>query len=152
MIQPLRKVHRVTFYLVAAFVPLVFTAALVQRPAEPMAVRPPGKPSELRLDGATMWPSSSIATRCTQGVSGPTVRVEVLKPLEIADPLLYFVTDSETAQKQPSPPNDLPANAVLLGQARDEAVFPLPAQRGRLILYSLGNRKIVDQLAVEVKP
>lgn len=155
MIQPLRKVHRKVFHLIAIIVPLVFAVGLANRQPRPAAAYMKGKLTEAMLNGATIWPSAALATRCNRGPGGSTVRVDILKPLRTPDPLLYFVASSAAppaVEAEASPLAELPANALLLGAARDEAVLPLPADQGRLILYSLGNRKIVDQLAMEVGP
>jgi len=155
MIQPLRTVHRKAFYLIAIVAPLTFAIGLACRTPRSAPVRVQGKALSMKLDGATVWPSGMLATRYTRERDGATIRMDILKPLRSPDPLMYFVPSFEATRangKEPLLGADLPGDAVLLGPARDEAVFALPEIRGRLVLYSLGARKIVDQLAVEVRP
>ena len=65
--------------------------------------------------------------------------MEPTGPLRAPDPLLYW--SASPAQ------GALPSDARLLGPLSAAPVqrFPLPAERGQLIVYSLGHAEIVAQ-------
>lgn len=138
MIQPLRTLHKRMFYVIAVVTPTIFLVGLIQRDTQFVAVS--NASSTLRR-GAELWPSGLLATSIDQR----TVTVHVLQPSRVADPLLYYAS-------VPVQSAELPTNAVLLGSVHGGDRLPLPYKKGSLILYSLGHRTVVDQLAFEVKP
>lgn len=138
MIQPLRNIHRRMFYVIAVVTPTIFLVGLTQRDTQFVAAS--NAPSAITRS-AEAWPSGLLATSIDQR----TVTIHVLQPSSVADPLLYYAPASVQS-------DELPANAVLLGAVYGGGKLPLPYKKGSLILYSLGHRAVVDQLAFEVKP
>jgi hypothetical protein len=140
MIQPLRNVHRRSFYAMAVALPLVFLAGLAERDRQL-----PTQTYAAAESNAEIWPSHLVATKFIQDAGSAKIQFHLLQPLREPDPLLYFSPGGAAG-------NDLPQDVVLLGQATDGELFSLPRTRGSLLLYSLGHRKIVDQLPIKAVP
>ena len=131
MIQPLRKVHRRSFVLLALVLPAVFIAGLLARrplvPAERVSDRislvlPSG--AEMVIDSRDLWGSA----------------------VDAPDPLVYWTLAAPA-------PGSLPGGARLLGslEAARRNRLRLPGDtgaRGYLILYSLAWHKPVAQAPV----
>jgi hypothetical protein len=136
MIQPLRTLHRRTFYVMALIVPTIFIVGI--RHQDQQSPHPSPRYAALKGDEAH-WPSGLLATRSDR----QQITIHVLKPLRVPDPLLYCAPSTSKLQ-------DLPDEAVLLGPVRDGGSLPASCNDGSLVLYSLGHRAIVDQLLLEV--
>jgi hypothetical protein len=142
MIQPLRSAHRRIFCAIAIVVPFVFLAGLVDR--EPQSATATSTTRDVAAN-AVRWSSGLIATETVKRDGDFSLIVHIVQPLHAPDPLFYCSAEAV-------PATHLPADAVLLGPAQDNAWFTLPCRRGHLILYSLGHQKVIDQIAFEVKP
>lgn len=136
MIRALRTLHRRFFYVAAVITPAIFVVGLAKRDPQLLAdaSRATLKP------GFVEWRSGLLATRR----DSHTVTVEVLRPLHVPDPLLFCTTSTKDTGR-------LPDDAVLLGAVYDGAVLG-SCNKAQFVLYSLGHRAIVDQLALEAKP
>ena len=136
MTRALRTLHRRLFYVAAVITPAIFVVGVAKRdPQLPVdSLRPTLK------TGFVEWRSGLLATRR----DSRSVTVEVLRPLHVPDPLLFCTTSTKDASR-------LPDDAVLLGEVHDGAVLG-SCNKPQLVLYSLGHRAVIDQLALEAQP
>jgi hypothetical protein len=153
MIQPLRKVHRKAFSILAIALPAILWAGLQAReepPSQKSAVAE--MPSNLYLvrQSDRLWGKHIIYSKF-YGDSANGEEIEVLfeLPKELNDPdlLLYWTGDLRPAA-------DI-SQWRLLGTFTAGRAFTLPANAkrgGHLALYSLAHQEFVDSALVEKLP
>lgn len=153
MISPLRKRHRMMISVLMVIVPVVFIGALLVRSEIPAMEAVPDLHahdtldySQVLFEAADLWGEAAIITRLKGDQSAPThlaVELEPQRPLNLADPLVYW-DPSGTATT-----NQLPTSAYLLGPMPGSGTrqFSLPDTArfidGRLLLYSVAHQELL---------
>lgn len=149
MIQPLRNWHRWTFEVLGILLPIVFLAGLAARPSGTKSTSlPPALSGQKIFETASAWKNHSITT--TLFTDGPAVLLQLEPAARLVSPDLLLYWSSE-----PAPTADgIESNATLLGSFEPGRRYLLPreAKRGRLLLYSLAHRKLVDSAVLQVEP
>jgi hypothetical protein len=131
MIQPLRRYHRCSFYLLGVLLPVLFSAGLVAR--RPIVnLQPTSERIHLTM------PSGTAMVTDSRGLWGRAV--------DDPDLLVYWTEDEPDLES-------LPVNAHLLGslQSGRSGVLRVPRgdrNRGYLILYSLAYQNPVAKVRV----
>lgn len=153
MIQPLRTVHRHAFTVLAVLLPGVLIAGLWARHSRPnwnptAAEREPTLRVIAVKDG--LWEKYPIRTALVEDPQSKAVSLRLQLPADLNEPdLLLYWADQE--EQGPA----LPANARLLGAYATGKGVSLPqdaASGGRLFLYSLAHRELVDTATLEKLP
>ena len=153
MIQPLRKVHRRVFSILAIGVPAILWMGLQAREELPSQKSATAEmPSNLYLvrQSDRLWGKHIIQSKFYgDSANGQEVQVLFELPQELSDPdlLLYWTGDLR--------PSAEISQWKLLGTFTAGRVFTLPANAkrgGHLALYSLAHGEFVDSALVENLP
>ena len=144
MIQPLRAAHRRTFAALAVALPAIFVAGLLVRHPETPAQSTQG--SAAPAAGKKAFESDHlfrhrIQTMIFADAAGRAVELRPVEDLQAPDLLLYWSASGDDV-----------AHATLLGAFEPGRRYRLPASGGRLLLYSLAHRELVDAAALEAMP
>lgn len=148
MIQPLRKMHRFTFFALGLALPTLFLAGLVSRPAALSASNP--------SERISIRPDRGAAFSLNDGASKSMVRlIEGRKNGQarefqiISDPS-FLAPDVFVYWSETSPEKSLSPSAVLLGRLASDKRYesPTPAP-GYFVLYSVAQEEVVGSIRVE---
>ena len=147
MIQPLRRTHRVIFFVLGIALPVLFIAGLASRHAPLPAVRPvEGKLA--KKNGGTEFVlnrgSSKFKVRLVENKKGGSEREFLVIPdsgFLAPDVFLYW---SET-----KPERFISPNARLLGKLGPRALYRIPAgSAGYFVLYSVAQDEVLGSVPV----
>ncbi len=143
MIQPLRSYHRWSFLLLAVLLPVLFVAGILVRP------KPPQPQAIFRLIASqgSDWQKHFFVVQISAAPTGETSLVLVpIKPVLAPDLLVYYANHAPQL-------GVLPADAHLLGRWDIGSTYPLPHPlNGFVLLYSGGQKTVLDSVAVEGHP
>ena len=147
MIQPLRKTHRIIFFLLGIALPVLFIAGLVSRHAPLFAVGPVEDKLAQRNGGTEFVlnrGSSKFTVRVVENNKGGPEREFLAIPgsgFLAPDAFVYW---SET-----KPDTSISPNAKLLGKLRSGELYRIPlGPGGYFVLYSVAQNKVLGSIPV----